>query len=46
MDEFFAQVAPDVAARLVLRPEDNIVNVDQSIKTFKNALLHVLEVFN
>ncbi len=44
-DEFFAQVPPDVAARLVVRPEDNIVNVNQSIKSFKDTLLHVLEVF-
>ena len=30
--------------RLVIRPEDLIPQVDDSIKTFKEALLHVLEV--
>lgn len=44
LDEFFALVAPDVVARLVLRPEDNLVMVNQSIKQFKDTLLRVLEV--
>ena len=43
-DEFFAQVPQDVVERLVVRPEDLMPQVDDSIKSFKEALLHVLEV--
>lgn len=43
-DEFFVTLPTDVADRLVVRPEDNLPQVTDSIKTFKDALLHVLEV--
>lgn len=45
-DEFFAAVPPDVAARLVVRPEDTLPLVSNSIKLFKDTLLRVLEVRN
>ena len=44
-DEFFAQVPNDVVERLVIRPEDTLPRVEESIKTYKQALLSVLEVF-
>ncbi|CAF0775596.1 unnamed protein product [Brachionus calyciflorus] len=42
-DEFFAVIANDVVERLVIRPEDTLPFVESAIKTFKEALLHVLE---
>lgn len=42
-DEFFAQLAGDVIERLVVRPEDTQAQVDNSLKTYKEALLHALE---
>lgn len=45
-DEFFAPLPADVIDRLVVRPEDTQPLVETSIKSFKEALLHVFEVKN
>ena len=42
-DPFFALCSSEVMPRLVVRPEDNQPQVESSIGSFKQALLHVLE---
>ena len=45
-DEFFTPAEPEIVERLVVRPEDTKPQAEESISTFKQALLTVLEVYN
>ncbi len=43
-DEFFTPADPEIVERLVVRPEDTKPQAEESITSFKQALLSVLEV--
>lgn len=43
LDEFYTPLAPELVNTLVVRPEDTLPMVNDSILSFKEALLHILE---